>query len=136
MPSFSQRHQYAQPPEISIREGLSSKLRRPIAQIAARRVGSKAFRQIVLAVLDPYGILPPPQAGAWVAIFVKGDVDFSSAAERFDGSPWFRVYDVIEAVHRKLARQDKQSGIPVEGAPHAPGFEREINRYFVHAGIG
>ncbi len=136
MPSFSQRHQFLQAPEISVREELPSKMRRPIAEIAARRVGSKTFRQIVEEVLDPYRInpKPPSQVAVWVSIF--GDADFIAASETLDRSPWFRVYDIIEAVHRQLVRQDKQSGIPVEGAPHAAVFEREINRYFVHAGIG
>jgi hypothetical protein len=138
MPSFSQRHQFVKPPEISVREELPSKLRRPIAEIAARRVGSKTFRQIVEGVSDPYRInpKPPSQAAVWGSIFGSGDTDFIAASETLDRSPWFRVYDIVEAVHRQLVRQDKRSGIPVEGAPHAPVFEREINKYFVHAGIG
>jgi hypothetical protein len=136
MPSFSQRNRYARPPEISVREELPQKLRRPIAQIAARRLGSKALAEIVQAVLDPYGLKPPSQVAGWAVFVGNGDADLIVATEMLDRSAWFHVYDVIEAIHEHLARQDQQGGIPVEGTPHAPVFEKEINKYFVNAGIG
>ena len=130
MPSFSQRLGYAQPPEITVREELPPKLRQPIAQIAARHAGAKVFRQVVDGVLDPYGLLPPTLA----SIFRNGDIDFSAAVERFNACLWFRVYDVIEAAHRHLTQLDLRNGvIPLK---RAPAFERAINQYFVHAGIG
>ena len=55
---------------------------------------------------------------------------------RIEECQWFLVYDIIEAVYRYLRRQDNSGGIPVEGAPHAPAFEKDVNRYLVHAGIG
>ncbi|MGA2301760.1 MAG: hypothetical protein ABSG77_13850 [Candidatus Acidiferrum sp.] len=58
----------------------------------------------------------------------------SAAREGIDACSWFRVYDIIEAVHRYLARQ--QDAILVEGTPRASVFEREINTYFVQTGIG
>lgn len=136
MPSFSQRNRYAKPPEISVREELPQKLRPPIAQIAARRVGSKTLIQIVKAVLDPYDLNPPSQVAGWVIFVGNGDADLIVATKMLDQSAWFRVYDVIESIHRHLVRRDQQGGIPVEGAPHAPVFERDINRYFVNTGIG
>ena len=72
MPSFSQRHQYAQPPEIAIREELPERLRRPIAEIAARHAGSGPFRQIVESVLNPYGLSPRPIQGlGWIPAIVE-----------------------------------------------------------------
>ena len=136
MPSFSQRNRYAKPPEIGVREELPQKLRQPIAHIAARQLGSKTLIQIVKAVLDPYGLDPQPQVAGWAVFVGNGDADLIVATEMLNQCPWFRVYDVIEAIHRHLVRQDQQGGIPVEGVPHAPAFEREINRYFVNAGIG
>ncbi len=135
MPSFSKRNKYAQPPEISVREELPPKLRRPIADIAARRVGPKPLRQIVEQVLDRYGLNPQQsQTAVWASMFANVDTDLIAARERIDACPWFRVYDIIEAVHRNLARQ--QGAIQTEGTPRATLFEREINTYFVEAGIG
>ena len=131
MPPFSKRNQYIQPPEISVREELPPKLRRPLADIAARRVGAEALRQIVENVLDPYGLNPQQsRADGWFYV----DTDLIAARERIDACSWFHVYDIMEAVHRYLARQ--QGAIPVEGTPRAPVFEREINTYFVQTGIG
>lgn len=122
MSSFSQRHNYAQPPEIRLREELPSALRRPISDIAKRRVGSaKELQAIRDKMLDPYGLKLQP---------------LSSVDEWIRECHWFQVYDFIEAVHERLVLRDKHSGIPVEGAPHAPGFEHDINQYFVHEGIG
>jgi len=136
MPPFSHRHNYAQPPEISVREEMPIKLRWPIAQIAARKVGPKPLRQIVDGVLDPYGIKPLSQSG-FVGLFApNADADLVAVRERIDACPWFRVYDIIEAVHRYLVRRDAQNDNPLKGAPHGPAFEIELNRYFVHAGIG
>jgi hypothetical protein len=83
MPSFSDRHKYAQTPEISVREELPSKLRRPLVDIAVRRAGSKALRQIIESVLDPYGIdaKPPSQAAVWDSMFGAGDKDLIAARE-------------------------------------------------------
>lgn len=135
MASFSQRNKYLQATKITVREGLSSELRKPIADIALRRMNSKSLRQIINSVLDPYGIRP--QSGSpGVAFLVAADHDLIALRARMDACDWFRIYDIVEAVHQSLARRDNQSGIPEEGAPHAPAFESEINKYLVHAGIG
>jgi hypothetical protein len=135
--SFSQRNNYAQPPEISIREDLPTRLRRPLAEIAARAVGSKTLLQTVLRILDPYGLNPEPLAHSGSALWLLvGDLDLGTVLRRIEKCPWFQIYDIVEAVCRQVARQDQQSGVPVEGAPHAPAFEREINKFFLYAGIG
>ena len=138
MPSFSQRYGFAQPPEVTVREELPSSLRGPIVEIASRRTGATRLRKIVESVLDPYGtnpLLVSPAAGM-AALLTKAPTDLIAVRERIMACSWYRVYDIIEAFHRELVRQDKQVGIPSEGAPLAPAFERDINRFFVHSGIG
>jgi AbiJ N-terminal domain 4 len=50
-----------------------------------------------------------------------------------DVCEWFEVYDVAEAIYRRLY----MSGISTqEGAPGAPHFEAELNKYFRRRGIG
>lgn len=140
MASFSQRHNYVQPPEITIREDMPSKFRWPLAQIAARRVGSDVLLQIVEGFLDPYGLNPlPPSSSAMMAQLIVRDFDANLAKVRqwLDACEWFRVYDITEGVHAYLARQDhKVSGLGAEGFPKAPVFERDINTYFIKTGIG
>lgn len=138
MPSFSQRYGYAQPPPITVLEDLPSSLRGPIVEIASRRTGASRLRKIVENVLDPYGTNPQPLSPTanMAALFANAPTDLIAVRERIMACHWYRVYDIVEAFHRELVRQDKQAGFPVEGAPHAPGFEHDINRFFVHSGIG
>jgi hypothetical protein len=138
MPSFSQRRGYARAREIRVREELPPSLRRPLVDIAARRVGSKRLREIVEGVLDPYGTDPhrPSEGVLFVSMFGQVDVDLNAVRERIDRCSWFRVYDIIEALFQVLAHQDQQGGIPVECSPHAHAFEQEVNNYFLHEGIG
>ena len=50
-----------------------------------------------------------------------------------DASEWFEVYDVAEAIYRRLFTV----GISTpEGAPGGPHFEAELNKYFRRRGIG
>ena len=54
------------------------------------------------------------------ALFVHAPADLIALRKMVLACPWYRVYDVIEAFQRDLMNQDKQAGIPVEGAPLAP----------------
>jgi hypothetical protein len=122
MPSFSQRYGFAQPPEVTVREELPSSLRGPIVEIASIWTGATRLRKIVESVLDPYGANPLPlsPAAGMAALLTKAPTDLIAVRERIMACPWYRVYDIVEAFHRELVRQDKQVGVPFEGAPHAP----------------
>ena len=60
--------------------------------------------------------------------------------------PWFRFYNFIEAIYTKLNRRDEAREALAEEAfanhdftyreRQAPAFERDVNRYFQHAGVG
>jgi hypothetical protein len=123
MPSFSQRYGFAQPPEVTVREDLPSSLRGPIVEIASIWTGATRLRKIVESVLDPYGANPLPlsPAAGMAALLTKAPTDLIAVRERIMACPWYRVYDIVEAFHRELVRQDKQVSVPFEGAPHAPG---------------
>jgi hypothetical protein len=137
MASFSQRLNYVQPPEISIREDMPIRFRWPLAQLAARRVGSPVLLQIVEGFLDPYGLNPLPgqESSAIIAHFAQNfDEHMSKVRRRLDACDWFRVYDITEGVRAYLVERD-QKGIAT--APHLPElFERDINTYFIKNGIG
>jgi AbiJ N-terminal domain 4 len=135
--SFSQRRGYEQPQQITLREALPSKLRAPIMKMAARRIGSKSLWQVVEHVRDPYGIEPHElELPGGVAGLFATDFNLKLICRLVDGLHWHQVYDFAEAVYADLAARDAKTGIPIEGAPHAPSFERELNEYFLSVGIG
>jgi len=138
MPSFSQRFGYALPPQITVLEDLPSSFRGPIVEIASRRTGASRLRKIVERILDPYGTNPQPLSptAGMAAQFANVSADLIAVRERIIACHWYQVYDIVEAFHRELVRQDEQAGVPLEGAPHAPEFERDLNRFLVHSGIG
>ena len=131
---FSRRRGYRSDPPIEFVEELPKNLRSPILDIAVRHVASKPLLDIVTRVLDPYGT-NPKKSGSSTVFFVR-DRNLLEAREAVSICPWYSVYDITEALYRHLQRQDSRPGIPVEGAPHAPAFERQMNAYFVAAGIG
>src|ERR1035438_1862781 len=135
MPSFSQRYGFAQPPEVTVREELPSSLRGPIVEIASRRTGAARLRKIVERVLDPYGTNPLPvsPAAGMAALLTKAPTDLIEVRERIMACSWYRVYEIIEPFHRELVRQDKQVGIPSEGAPPPPASAPAPNTPFLHS---
>lgn len=48
-----------------------------------------------------------------------------------NGCDWFKVYDLIEALHIAFAQSDENSGEDNAGV-----FAREINEFFIEKGIG
>lgn len=47
------------------------------------------------------------------------------------GSDWFKVYDIIEALHAAMVRNDQK-----DGSNDARKFGEELNAYFLEEGIG
>lgn len=137
MTSFSERQGYIQPKEIRFPDELPVELRNPIFDILPRSIPSAFLWECIEKLFRPYKTGDLPQSSGPIAISREEETpDLIRARSVLVSCQWFRVYDIIEAVHGQLVRQDKQSGLPVEGAPHAPVFKRKINGYFVHAGIG
>jgi AbiJ N-terminal domain 4 len=120
--SFSKRHGFSPAKDITIREDAPANLRSFVLQSASSfgwRPGR--LRQRVCQVLRV-----PPKEGmmshhaVWTE--VKGLVD---------ECPWFKAYDIIEALHASFAQSDEYSGDDDAGA-----FAEEINEFFVDGGIG
>jgi hypothetical protein len=142
MPPFSESHGFVQPKGIRYRDELPSNLRRPIIDLAARRVGLASLLGIVAQVLDPYGIEPKPlvaisanRARGLIKI-PSGDAALDSVRDTMDECPWYRVYDIVEFVHHFLKRQEVQEDQLGFRVTEALSFEIDINEYFVHAEIG
>jgi hypothetical protein len=135
MSSFSHRHGYVENPPISIREDMPGKLREPLIQMAARKTGGyENLFKIVEALFDPYGLNPLPSLEGMLAVF---DSPHAKVRRRIEQCSWFAVYDVAEAVHRFLVRQDrKNASAGGEEKSSAPAFVQEVNTYFVKTGIG
>ena len=118
MASFSRRNQYAgAAKEISIREDAPEGLRVTVLE-AGRNLGCgpSHLRTIVCAALR---VRPDPDnwseyPNVWVEVQYL-----------MYGCEWFKVYDIIEALHAHLV----ETGDPTS-------FAAEINAYFVEEGIG
>ena len=122
--SFSRRNQYAcRAKEITIREGAPEGLRFSVLEIARDLGwGPNSLRPIICRVLRV-----PPDPGNWSEYpNVWGEVQ-----ELMYGCEWFKVFDIIEALHEWFAKNDAE-----QGENDAPSFADEINAYLVEEGIG
>lgn len=114
------------------------------AEITVRYDATGALREFVPALAADAGLTPKPMRTLVCRILrvapdrqnwsefpnIAGEVDQLMAS-----CPWYKVYDIIEEVHRRLScggytvREDQESD-PAEY------FEEEINAYFIENGIG
>lgn len=122
--SFSKRNQFAgAAKEITIREDAPEGLRFAVLETARElEWGPSAIRNVVCKVLR---VRPDP--GNWS----EYPNIWQEAQDLVYGCDWYRVYDIIEALHAAMARNDQQ-----RGEADAPKFSAEINSYFVEEGIG
>jgi len=122
--SFSKRNRFAgSAKEITIREDAPEGLRYAILE-AARELewGPSSLRDIVCRVLR---VRPDP--GNWSEYpNVWGEVQ-----DLVYNADWFKVYDIIEAIHAAMLRHDRE-----HRTDEAQKFTSEINSYFVDEGIG
>ena len=117
---FSDRRGFApRVAEITVREDAPSDLRYAVVQIAYDLgLSPKWLRETVCQVLRVR-----PDADNWSDFpNVDGEV-----RDHLDSCEWFKVYDIIEAVHEGLARRHDRL---------ADRFESEINKVFGETGIG
>jgi hypothetical protein len=118
--SFSKRHGFSRAKDITIREDAPENLRSFVLQ-TARSLGWRPspLRDLVCRVLH---VRPVEEKDLRIWAEVKGLVD---------ECPWFKVYDIIEALHATLARSGEDCGGNDEVI-----FADEINEFFVEEGIG
>lgn len=125
MPTFSERHGFAQPEtEITVREDAPYEMRGVVIDIAYEAgLTPHSIRSLICRLLrvreDPSNWSAFPN--------VDGEV-----RDHLDSCHWYEVYDVIEALYRDLlegrnsGREDRDPVL----------FERELNSYFRRRGIG
>jgi hypothetical protein len=121
--SFSKRHGFVQAKEITIREDAPENLRYFVLQtVVDLGYLPSLLRSILCGVLrrrpDPNNWSEYPNV-------------WEEAQELIFGCPWYKVYDVIEALHAHFVEcdQDRHS----KGAVR---FAEAINQFFIEEGIG
>jgi len=137
MPSFSERQGYSQPKEIRFRDELPVALRIPIFDILRRSVPSAFLWERIEKLFNPYGTDDWPQSSGPIAISRVEDTPELIGAKRvLVNCPWFRVYDIIEDIFDQLDFHDRELRTDPEEEAMAFPFQRNINEYFKHVGIG
>lgn len=122
--SFSRRNRYTGTgKEIRIREDAPEGLRFALLE-TARELGwgPSSQRNIVCRVLRVR-----PDQGNWS----EYPNVWSEVQDLVYGCDWFKVYDIIEALHAAMVENDEK-----HGGNDAGKFAEEINSYFVEEGIG
>jgi hypothetical protein len=119
---FSRRHGFSPAKAITIHEDAPENLRYFVLQIAAD-LGWRPdpLRRIICRVLR---VIPDEGTNR------DRDIQFE-VRELMNTCPWFKVYDIIEALHASFAREDENIG-----GDEAGSFADEINKFFVDEGIG
>jgi AbiJ N-terminal domain 4 len=129
---FSKRHGFSSgAKEITIREDAPENLRYAVLQtpidLDSLRWTPTALRAILCRVLR---VTPDPNSqreypNSWGDFNVWEEVQ--ALMYRCD---WFKVYDIIEALHAELAENDTR------GKTHAVQFTETLNDFFIEEGIG
>lgn len=126
--SFSRRHGFRQDnPPISIWDDAPEDFRHAVLQIISQdfEVTPHDLRDIVCKVLRKR-----PDPDNWTA-YPNVWNELESLVEK---CPWFRVYDIIEAVWEKL--ESKVISIRGKYIPAQPTFEANISEVMAEFGIG
>ena len=123
MERFSARQGYRpSPAEITVREDAPSDLRSAILMLSeAAGMTPSAMRQVICGVL-----LVRPDPSNWTE---RPNI-WDEVARLMDDAPWYRVYDIAEALYAKLATPYMKETSP------AAEFKRRLNDFFVEKGIG
>src|ERR1039457_826258 len=121
---FSKRHRYSGgPKEISVREGAPKSLRYFVLETASELDWTPAsVRPVLCRVLRV-----PPDGNNWS--------EYPNISHEVDGlmygCDWFKVYDIIEALHAAMAKDDRSTR-----SKNAPQFAEALNEFFIEEGIG
>ena len=118
---FSFRNRFQAPEaEITVREDAPDVVRDAVTMLGYRfGYSPKGLRSLVCEVL-----LTRPDANNWSDEPVEGEV-----ARLVDSAPWFKVYDITEALHADIARNDYT-------VTKAEGFAQQLNAVFREHGVG
>lgn len=120
---FSDRQGYRpSAAQITVREDAPSELRGAIPLIAEDAgMSPSSMRRVICGVL-----LVPPDRGNWSEYpNIRHEVDWL-----IEHAPWYKVYDVAEALYANLAAPGARN------SPPADEFERRLNGFLVENGIG
>jgi len=114
--NFSKRYGFkSEPKEIDIREDAPAELRNFIILTLYNLDYKPSFiRDIICQILKVF------HQGNWTE-FPNIDYEIKDLINK---SPWFKVYDMIEILYKRIDKKHKQK------------FEEEINEYFFVKGIG
>jgi len=120
---FSKRNRFTKPKDITIREDAPQGLRYFVLD-TARELGRgpSSLRSTICRVLRTR-----PDPGNWS----EYPNIWSEVEELMYGCDWFKVYDIIEALHASFAECDENSG-----EENAVLFAEAVNGFFVEEGIG
>jgi hypothetical protein len=126
--SFSKRHGFVQAKPITIRQEAPESLRYFVLQtVVDLGYQPSLLRSILCAVLrtrpDPNNWSEHPNV-------------WSEAQDLMFGCPWYKVYDIIEALHAHFAECDQNMYSRSAGLAVADRFAEAINQFFVEEGIG
>lgn len=118
---FSFRNRYKAPDaEITVREDAPDSVREAVTMLGYRfGFGPKSLRALVCEVL-----LTRPDANNWSDGPVEAEI-----ARLVDEAPWFRVYDIAEALYAQIARDDYT-------ATKAEAYAQQLNGVFHEQGVG
>jgi hypothetical protein len=137
MPSFSQRHGFAQSKEIKFREELPEQIRIPIYDILRRTAHPSFLLERMKELFDPYGVDPMPSYVGDISVSKEeDDPSVISFKRTFLGCKWFQVYYLIEDVFAQLRFHEEELADPETEEPRAFPMQQAINDYFQHVGIG
>jgi hypothetical protein len=126
MTRFSERHGFEPPDaQITVRHDAPEELRGVLVDLAYESgMSPGGVRSLVCRVLrrreDPTNWSPFPNIDNEVRGYL-------------DECEWYEVYDVVEAMHQRLA---SSSAWTEHREPAAPHFAKELNKYFRRRGIG
>ena len=136
MPSFSERQGFTNPPkEIRFREELPIELRQPVLDIVKRYCSDSLLREVVTDLFDPYGIEPPKEFRQPIQSIYGESAVALDVRRFFLYCSWNTLYDIIEEFVDRLIFHEQELAEPGERARVKP-LQKELNDYFVYAGVG
>lgn len=134
--SFSERYGFSSPPrEILYRDELPVALRTPIVKILRDYNSDSSLNNLVAEIFDPYGIDPPLARTIPMQAAYRESDDAFEFRRFLSHCEWYRIYEFIEVLIEHLEFHERELADPEERARAVP-MQRDLNAYFVHAGIG
>jgi hypothetical protein len=122
---FSKRNRYGAAKEITVREDAPANLRHFVIQ-AATDLEWSAFqlRDVVCRILRAV-----PDSSNW-SEYPNVWNEVEGLVERCD---WFKVYDIVEAIHAKMYKEDERYRFNTKTAAK---YAEALNEFFLEEGIG